>query len=175
MSSWLMTLLMYKDCQPERQDRERQRETERNRGRQTDRQRERKRERERDREKSFPDNWKQEDSKLEKRQSKNYRFEEIMAILIISLLSSFSLKCFSTEITKRQIFTSAITLNTDFPTNIFKVIFRKKTISWNIRDWLRLELLLYFRISTKEVLTSLILVTWVKYVLKFLEKAFPFS
>lgn len=170
MSSWLMTLLMYKDCQPERQDRERQRQTERNRDRQTEGEKERKRQREK-----FPDNWKQEDSKLEKRQSKNYRFEEIMAILIISLLSSFSLKCFSTEITKRQIFASAITLNTDFPTNIFKVIFRKKTISWNIRDWLRLELLLYFRISTKEVLTSLILVTWVKYVLKFLEKAFPFS
>ena len=42
---WLM--LMYKDCQPERQDRERQRETERNRDRQTDRGREREKETER--------------------------------------------------------------------------------------------------------------------------------
>ena len=56
---WLM--LMYKDCQPERQDRERQRDREKQR--QTDRGRER----ERDREKNFPDNWKQEDSQLEKR------------------------------------------------------------------------------------------------------------
>ena len=41
-----MTLLMYKDCQPERQDRERQRETERNRDRQTEGEKERKRQRE---------------------------------------------------------------------------------------------------------------------------------
>ena len=41
-------MLMYKDCQPERQDRERQRERDREKQRQTDRQTEGEKERERE-------------------------------------------------------------------------------------------------------------------------------